>query len=80
LPLGDDIQAESTARQVQAALYTAVCSAPDSTCLRVLAYAVIDLPPVNRYLAWRLYAQLDLTSSNAHNCDLDVITDHYSLT
>jgi len=34
---------------------------------------------MNRYLPWGLYAQPDVTSSNADNFDLDVITDHDTL-
>lgn len=37
----------SAARQVQAALYTAVRGVLNSTGLRILAYAVMDLPPVD---------------------------------
>jgi hypothetical protein len=34
---------------------------------------------MNGYLPWSLYAQPDVTSSNADNFDLDVITDHNTL-
>ena len=68
-----------SAKLVQVALCTALCSVPDTTSLQVPGCAVTDFPPMDRHLPWSLYAQPDGTSSNADNLDLDFVTDHDTL-
>jgi hypothetical protein len=44
--------------------------------LRIAGHADIHLPSMNRYPPGGLYTQPDVTSTNADDFDLDVITDH----
>lgn len=53
---------------------------PDSMGGVVPSYAFLDLPPIDGYMSRSLYSQSDVASSNAHDLDLDIFTDHYGLT
>jgi hypothetical protein len=78
-PDGHDTASQIPARQVQASLRTAFRVARDPTIPWVLPYADIHIPSMNWYLSWSRNAQLDTTSTNTDDFDLDVITDHDTL-